>query len=155
VKPDPKLVAAIQAALQLTLTVHETDKAYRQIAKRWKYKRLRRWFNRASDRSGQWRLCLEKLLFTYQASTTITLNSLKVDPNAGMISFLTDQGERAMQLRKLYHTAYEVAEQVDDSTAASKLCDLQEDVEEQIADLEAFSRQISDQGPGLWLSTRT
>ena len=152
-KADPKVIASLQRALQITITTHEVDKVYRRVAKRRKYKGLRKWFNKSADASGEWRWCIEGILAGYNEPITVTLNDHKVDTTANMISYLTDQGARAVELRKLYHEAYEIAENSGDSTTASKMCDLQDEAECQIRCLEAFSGQINDMGAGVWLST--
>ena len=151
-KADPKLIKAVIAALQPVVTLHEVSKVYRRLAKRWKYKKLRCWFNKSADKSGDWRWCLEGMLAKWGATVTLAFGQAEIDSKAPWEVFLADQMARSEAIRDLLKAAYDLAEDTENNTAASKLCDAQEDCECVIATLEAFARQIQDQGIQNWLA---
>ena len=153
-KGDPRLIQAVTEALQPIVTFHEVSKVFRRVAKRYRYKKLRKWFAKSADMSGEWRWCLEGMLAKWGSPVSIDLNAATIDTKAPWEVYLADQATRGTEIRDLLKTAYDIAEAVENNTAASELCDLQEECECMLARLEAFARQMTDQGIENWLSEK-
>ena len=149
---SPELTKSIGATLQLAITHHEVCKAYRRCAKRWKYKKLYKKFDKAADQSGEWRWCLSGILAKAQKPIRVMLNAQTIDTDAAWTVFLADLMQHTLGLVASAKNGYDIAENDGNNTISSKLCDLQEDMECMASWLEAIARQINEQGVDNWLS---
>lgn len=151
-KTDPKLAKAIATSLQLVLTLHEVSKAHRAAAVRWEYRRIYKIFVDHSEISGLWRWKLEKLAARYAIPIQITLNARVVDTDAPMTSLLAESLEQARAIHKSFVAGRAIAKEIDNAAAKRRFSKLIDQAEKLIEELEAYARQATDQGVGIWLS---
>lgn len=149
---DPRLGEAITKSLQQVITLHEGSKARRAAAKRRCYKHIYKIFCEHSDRSGVWRWRLEKLAARYWLPIAVTLNSRMVDTDGPILSLLEDSLRETMAIRESFRAGCDLAAELDIKPAKRRFSKLLDKAECLIEELEAYARQIKEQGAGIWLS---